>query len=43
MGEAAIKLVWSVLTETALGSRVQAQIEEFIEVIPGAMIRDKLI
>jgi hypothetical protein len=37
------RLVWSGLTETALGSRVQAQIEEFIDVISGAMIRDKLI
>ena len=37
------KLVWSGLTETALGSRVQEQIEEFIDVISGAMIRDKLI
>jgi len=37
------KLVWSGLTETALGSRLQEQIEEFIEVISGAMIGDKLI
>jgi hypothetical protein len=31
------------LTRTELGSRVQERIEEFIEVISGAMIRDKLI
>jgi len=37
------KLVWSGLTQTELGSRLQEQIEEFIEVISGAMIRDKLI
>jgi hypothetical protein len=37
------RLVWSGLTETALGSRVQEQIEEFIAVISGAMIRDRLI
>jgi hypothetical protein len=37
------RLVWSGLTQTELGSRVQQQIEEFIEVISGAMIRDKLI
>jgi hypothetical protein len=37
------RLVWSGLTQTALGSRVQEQIDEFIEVISGALIRDKLI
>jgi hypothetical protein len=37
------KLVWSGLTQTELGSRLQERIEEFIEVISGAMIRDKLI
>jgi len=37
------KLVWSGVTRTELGSRLQEQIEEFIEVISGAMIRDKLI
>jgi hypothetical protein len=37
------KIVWSGLTQTELGSKVQEQIEEFIEVISGAMIRDKLI
>ena len=37
------KLVWSGVTQTELGSRLQEQIEEFIEVISGAMIRDKLI
>jgi len=37
------KIVWSGLTRTELGSKVQEQIDEFIEVISGAMIRDKLI
>ena len=37
------KLVWSGLTQTALGSRLKEQIEEFIEVISRAMIGDKLI
>lgn len=37
------KLVWSGLTQTELGSRVQERIEEFIDVISGAMIGDKLI
>jgi hypothetical protein len=37
------RIVWSGLTQTELGSRVQEQIDEFIEVISGAMIRDKLI
>ncbi len=37
------KLVWSGLTQTELGRKLQEQIEEFIDVISGAMIRDKLI
>jgi len=37
------KIVWSGLTQTELGSKLQERIEEFIEVISGAMIRDKLI
>jgi hypothetical protein len=37
------KLVWSGLTETELGNKVQAQIQEFIQVITTAMSRDQLI
>jgi hypothetical protein len=37
------KLVWSGLTETELGGRMQERIEDFIYVIFNAMIRDKLI
>jgi hypothetical protein len=37
------KLLWSGLTQTEIGSKLQERIEEFIEVISGAMIRDKLI
>lgn len=40
---AAGKLVWTGLTETELGGRVDAQIDEFIQLLIATMSRDKLL
>ncbi|HZM17516.1 MAG TPA: hypothetical protein VFE28_16090 [Candidatus Krumholzibacteria bacterium] len=36
------KLIWTGLTETELGGKVEAQVDEFIHVLIGAMTQDKL-
>jgi len=40
---AAQKLVWTGLTETELGGQVDAQIDEFIQLLTATMSRDKLL
>ena len=37
------KLVWTGLTETELGGKVDAQIDEFIHLLLGTMAKDKLL